>query len=116
MNVEQRIDRYFASIQTRDLEGLLALFAEDATMTLPDGRLLRGTAEIRQLFTSLFASPSVPTPRSTLIAGHKVACEIETRLPDGNIRLTANFYELDGQGQIQHLRHYMRGATGQAAR
>jgi ketosteroid isomerase-like protein len=32
-------ERYFASVRVRDIESFIALFAEEATFTTPDGRV-----------------------------------------------------------------------------
>src|SRR3974377_2000454 len=75
---EKRVDgielanRYFASIKDQDLDGLIAFFAEDATMNLPDGREFRGVAAIRAMYHSLFAAQS-PSPRPVTAVARALA-------------------------------------------
>jgi hypothetical protein len=103
-------DRYFAAMRARDVEALMALFAEDAVMVLPDGRELAGSAAIRAMYDYLVASgaPS-PTPTAAIAGTDGVAVEIEARLVDGSTRQTANFFHLDGDGLIRRLSVYGRG-------
>ena len=110
MDLKQRVDLYFANVKRRDLDGLLSLFASDATMILPDGTELTGSAAIRTLFSALFAAQTTPTPMGTIVSGDQAASEIETQLPDGRIRRTANFYQFNSEGLIKRLSHYARVA------
>jgi ketosteroid isomerase-like protein len=104
-----QVDRYFAHMRERNLDGLAKLFAENATFTLPDGRELSGVAAIQEMYTKLFAamSPS-PTQLAVIAGAHGVATEIEARLPDGTVRRTANFFHFNGQGRIERLSIYAR--------
>jgi ketosteroid isomerase-like protein len=103
------VDRYFAHMRERNLEGLAKLFAEDATFTLPDGRELSGVAAIREMYTKLFAAtPPSPMPLAVIAGPHGVATEIEARLPDGTVRRTANFFHVDSEGLIERLSVYAR--------
>jgi hypothetical protein len=103
-------ERYFASVRTRDLDGLIALYAEDACFTLPNGREFNGIDAIREMHRSVFAaSAPSPTPLSSIASASSVAVEIEAHLPDGTVRRTANFYYLNAAGRIQKLSVYMRG-------
>ena len=102
-------DRYFAHMRERDLEGVAALFAQNATFTLPDGRELSGRAAIREMYTKLFAAmPPSPTPLAVIAGAHGVAAEIEARLPDGTVRRTANFFHFNSEGLIERLSVYAR--------
>lgn len=111
MSLTQRIDQYFSSIRQRDIASLMALFAPDAVMFLPNGTELAGPEAIRGLFLRLFASQSpMPQPIVTFADRSGAASEIETQLPDGTLRRTANFYHFDSAGRIRRLSHYARGA------
>ena len=110
MDCTMLVDRYFANMRARDIEGLVSLFAGDATFTLPDGRELSGSAAIHEMYGKLFAAmaPS-PTPLAVIAAAHGVAAEIEARLANGTIRRTANFFHFNDEGLIQRLSVYARG-------
>ena len=110
MNAVNVADRYFACMRGRDLEGLVGLFSNDATFVLPDGREIPGIAAIRQTYANLFAAaaPS-PQPVAMVVGTQAIAVEIETRLADGSVRRTANFFHLDAGGLIKRLSVYARG-------
>ena len=110
MDGTELANRYFAHIRDRNLDGLIAFFAEDATMKLPDGREFCGVAAIRAMYHSLFAaqSPS-PNPVTVVAGAQQLATEIEAHLPNGTVRRTANFFLLDSQGRIKRLNIYARG-------
>jgi ketosteroid isomerase-like protein len=104
------VDRYFAHMRDRNLEGLAKLFAQDATFTLPDGRELSGVAAIHEMYSKLFAAmPPSPMPLAVIAGAHGVAAEIEARLPDGTVRRTANFFHFNSEGLIERLSVYARG-------
>lgn len=110
MNPKDVVDRYFASVRARDIDSLIALYAEDASFTLPNGKQFNGAANIRELHLSVFAAGApMPTPTHVVLGGAAAAVEIEARLPDGSIRRTANFYQFDQAGRIQRLSVYMQG-------
>lgn len=100
--------RYFAAVRACDLDGLLALFAADAVMTVPDGRTWTGIAAIRQWFTAVLAAQPKPSCLAEIAGAHGVAAEIETELGDGSTRRTANFFHLDDSGLITVLSSYAR--------
>jgi ketosteroid isomerase-like protein len=103
------VDRYFAHMRERNLEGLANLFAEVATFTLPDGRELSGVAAIREMYAKLFAaSPPSPLPLAVIAGPTGVAAEIEAHLPDGTVRRTANFFHFNGEGLIERVSVYAR--------
>jgi ketosteroid isomerase-like protein len=103
-------DRYFANVRARDIDAWLALFAEDATYVLPDGRRFCGLAAIREFQLGVFtAGAPFPTAGAKVVGETSIAVEIEARLPDGTVRQTANFFHLNAAGQIQRLSIYRRG-------
>jgi hypothetical protein len=109
LNPANIADRYFACMRGRDLAGLAALFADDAAFILPDGRELSGAAAIHGMYANLFdAQAPSPRPLATIVGANGVATEIETRLADGTVRRTANFFHLDDKGRIKRLSVYTR--------
>ena len=111
MQARNVVDRYFTCIRGHDIDGLIALYAKDATFVLPSGRELSGLAAIREMHLGVFAASAPnPSPMATVIGEHSAAVEIEARLSDGSVRRTANFYHLNSDGHIQRLSVYMRAA------
>lgn len=103
-------DRYFACIKAKDIDGLLDLYADEATFTLPNGREFQGKDAIREMHLSVFAAGApIPTTVMEVVGTDAIAVEIEARLPDGSVRRTANFYQISGDGRIARLGVYMRG-------
>jgi hypothetical protein len=102
-------DRYLKHIREQNVDGIVALFAPDATYTMPDGRRFTGADEIRGWFSKLFASLALtPQVSATIDSETASAVEIENQLPDGTKRSTANFFYLDDAGLITQLRVYQR--------
>ena len=102
--------RYFAAIRGRDVEALLALFADDAVMILPDGKELAGKDALRTMYDYVFGTDPPPPYATASVAGpDSVATEIEAILADGTPRRTANFFYLDEHGLIKRLSVYRRG-------
>ena len=103
-------DRYFTSVRACDIDGFIALFAEDATLVRPDGRELSGIAAIREMELGVFAvSPPKPSPVAIVAGENSIAVELHVRLPDGTVRRMANFFHLNAQGRIQRLSIYRQG-------
>jgi hypothetical protein len=92
-----------------DLEGMASLFAETAVVTLPDGRELAGLDAIKGMYTQIWGAAPSPSPQAFVAGPNGVAVEIETHLPDGSSRRTANFFHLDADGRIERLSIYRRG-------
>jgi len=104
------VDGYFAAIRAKDIDALMALYAEDASFTLPNGKTASGRAAIQEMHLAVFASGSpFPTPVARIAGSDGIAVEIEAALPDGSVRNTANFYRFNEGGQIHSLNVYMRG-------
>jgi uncharacterized protein (TIGR02246 family) len=103
-------DRYFASVRARDIDGFIALFAEDATFTLPDGTELSGKTAIREMELRVF-SAGAPTPSrmASVESDNAIAVEVHVRILDGTTRRMANFFQLDVEGRIKRLSVYRQG-------
>lgn len=105
----ETVEAYVAAVKARDLDAFVALFAEAATYTVPNGKTMTGPAEIREFQTMVFnAGQPSPTPLEWFVAPDGVAVEIEAKLPDGSARLTTNHYRFDADGRIASLRVFTR--------
>lgn len=110
--VDQRqlAEGYFEGMRGRDVERMVAKFAPDGVMILPDGREVVGREALRSLYTGLFAAnPPSPTPQNIVVGPDQVAVEIEARLEDGSARRTANFFRFNDRGEIERVSIYRRG-------
>ena len=104
------VDGYFAAVRARDIDALMALYAEDATFTLPNGKSFTGKDTIRGVHQSVFDSGSpFPHPGARFVGAEGIAVEIEAQLPDGSVRNTTNHYRFDETGKILSLGVYARG-------
>lgn len=111
MQPKETADRYFAAIRAKDIDALSALYAEDASFTLPNGKQFSGKAAIREMHLGVFAHGSpTPTPLAMVVGDMSIAVEIEATLPDGTARRTANFYHLDTAGKVARISVYMQGS------
>src|SRR5262249_31760706 len=61
VNPKSVAERYFAAIRSRNIEDLMALYAEDATFVLPNGKEAKGIAAIRELHQSVFNAVRGPS-------------------------------------------------------
>lgn len=105
----ETVERYIAAVKARDLDAFVALFADDATYTVPNGKTLTGSDEIRAFQSMVFdAGQPSPSPLEWFVAPDGVAVEIEAKLPDGSVRLTTNHYRFDAAGRITSLRVFAR--------
>lgn len=109
-DLRQLAEDYFVGIRSRDIEVMVAKFAPDGTMILPDGREVTGHEALRAMYGGLFAAdPPTPTPLNFIVAADQVAVEIEARLGDGSRRATANVFRFDPSGRIARVSIYRRG-------
>ena len=100
----------FAAVRARDIDALMALYAEDATFTLPNGTSFTGKDTIRGVHQRVFDSGSpFPSPGARFVGAEGIAVEIEAQLPDGSVRNTTNHYRFDETGKILSLGVYARG-------
>ena len=107
MTPNEVADRYFECIRARDVEALIALYAEDATIILPDGTEVMGAPAIRTLQEGIFARGApFPTPGHRVVGDGAVAVEIRVELAEGRTRRTANFFTVTASGRIQRLSVY----------
>lgn len=110
MTSEQVVDAYFAAMRGRDIDALKALYAQDATFILPDGREFNGLSAIAAMHEGVFAAGApVPSVGSKIIGENAAAAEVEARLPDGTSRFTTNHFYFDSAGKIARLNVYMKG-------
>lgn len=111
MSIEQVVEAYFGGMRARDIAGLTALYAQDATFILPDGREFNGVAAIGAMHEGVFAAGApVPSIEAKIVGDNSAAVEVEARLPDGTSRFTTNHFYLDAAGKIARLNVYMKGA------
>jgi ketosteroid isomerase-like protein len=101
---------YFKAMRSGDLDAVLALFDDNATVVLPDGRERAGRAALAEMYAGIFSmSRPEPSPGVITGAGDYWAVEVTTRLPDGRARNTANFFYLNDRGLIARMHSYSRG-------
>lgn len=111
MSPDQVADRYFEVVRNRDVDGLVALYADDATITLPSGAQVVGVEAIRAFQTDVYARGApFPTPGPRIVGASEIAVEIKAKIADGSVRNTANFFYLNEAGRIQRLSVYAQSA------
>jgi ketosteroid isomerase-like protein len=113
-------DTYFKAVDAMDIEGVLACFAEDATLTVQtDHVTFTGAAEIRRMFTDFFgASDSIGHEIRNLVVepgAAKVATEQRYfgELKDGskNDMHNCNFFDFNEDGKFTRVIIWMAGTN-----
>lgn len=100
---------YFTAMRAADKAAVLGLFADNAVVVLPDGNERSGKSALDEMFTGIFSqSRPNPSPGPITGAGQYWAVEVETQLPDGRKRNTANFFHLNKAGLIERMHSYSR--------
>ncbi len=92
------LSRYVVQrLNAGDVQGLVELYEPDAVLALPDGRVARGTEQIRQAYARLVASAPEFTPghqQPTLRSGDLALTSV--RLPDGGVTVEVARRQDDG--------------------
>jgi steroid delta-isomerase len=102
-------ERYVAMVNARDLEGLAALFAPDATLLHPLGRF-EGHGAIRDFYADniLVHSPQI-TAVSWVDADRACVFEMDARPPQGDtVAHAVDHVTVDRDGRIERLAIYYR--------
>ncbi|MEV0286841.1 nuclear transport factor 2 family protein [Kribbella sp. NPDC050820] len=86
-------------LNARDVDGIVALYEEDAVLALPDGSLAKGAAAIRAYFAQLQLNQLVALGKrsealmlgdlaltSTVLSPETATAEVARRQPDGSWR------------------------------
>ncbi|GGP66685.1 nuclear transport factor 2 family protein [Saccharothrix coeruleofusca] len=107
------IREHVDAFNSRDLEGLLAGFTDDAVW-ITGTSVARGRAELAELFGNAMAGllPSLVVD-NLLVVGDRAACQLTEELSDGGERLTfsiAGFYQLR-DGRIASAKIYREGSA-----
>ena len=93
-SVPEAVDRYFAALNNRDAEGLLALFTPDAVV-VDEGETWRGTSEIRTWVDKVafrFQYTAGVLGVDTVADGNYVArVRLEGNFPGGIVELNVSF-------------------------
>src|SRR6185503_4114890 len=109
--------KYIASVQARDFETVIGLFAPDAVFSTPNGPVLHGAAEIGAFYRTTVAGVTnlVVEPRAFVSSARECYFEIWTKskknadgvwVPDANgefIRGAIDHFTLDSQGRVVEL-------------
>ncbi len=104
------VDAYFAAVRAKDIDALMALYGENPTFALPNGKAFTGREAVCSVHQSVFDSGSpYPEPQARFAGPEGIAVEIEAHLPDGSVRQTTNVYRFDKTARIAQLKVYARG-------
>ncbi len=111
---------YFDAVDAMDLDGVLAHFADDATLTVQtDHVTFTGADEIRRMFADFFgASATIHHEIRNIVveeAAGKVATEqgYSGELKDGsrNDMHNCNFFDFDADGKFKRVIIWMAGTN-----
>jgi steroid Delta-isomerase len=112
-NAEHLVEQYLTRHASTDLEGVLALFAEDPWIEDPVGDpVLRGRAAIRGFYSDVHARQGrlvFERIGRALVRGDEIAVHVRARLerdPAGPGTDVIYTLRIDGEGRIRGLRAY----------
>lgn len=110
MKTESMARSYYRYINGKDVEGLLALFADDVKFFLPDGKTVTGKDALRSMYQRIFSlGGPQPQPVSMMANEHSAAAEVEVTLADGTVRHMASFFQTDDREHFCSVTVYQRG-------
>jgi hypothetical protein len=93
-------------MQTSDVDGVEALFADDAVWCGGD-LTVRGRQAIREYYeTSAMPARLDPRPLEPIESGDRCAIEVMVRLPDGGVIRALDVFTLDDAGLVTTMRVY----------
>ena len=85
--LQAKVQEFEAALRARDLERVMALYADDAVFMPPNSPALSGSAAIRQFWTGLLAAPNV---EADLIIEDIETCG-DLAIERGRLEITAPF-------------------------
>ena len=110
--IRSTADSYLAALTSGDLEAVLDLYAEDATVEDPvgNGTVHRGKAAIREFYTNVVAMKIDGEVLEARVCGDDLLFNFEiTTHFDENYSATINVWDLmthDEQGKVTSMRAY----------
>ena len=110
--IRSTADTYVSSLIAGDLEGVMGLYAEDATVEDPvgGGTIHDGAAAIREFYASVVALKIDAKVLETRVCGNDLLFNFEiTTHFDGGTKATINVWDLmthDDQGKVVAMRAY----------
>ena len=113
-------DTYFKAVDAMDIEGVMACFADDATLTVQTDQVtFTGAAEIRRMFTDFFAASVSIGHEIRNIVVEPSAAKVATEqgyfgeLADGskNDMHNCNFFDFDADGKFTRVIIWMAGTN-----
>jgi ketosteroid isomerase-like protein len=109
---------YFDAVDAKDVDGVLAHFADDATLTVQtDNVTFDGAAEIRRMFTDFFGASKTIRHEIRNLVVEEAAGKVSTEqgyigeLHDGtkNDMHNCNFFDFDADGKFKRVIIWMAG-------
>ena len=109
-NIPELLQRYADYISAGDKEGILSLYAPDATIEIPVGAPVhRGIGAIRKFYTENELAQEVRIVGACCVAGREAAVPMRARIArDGQVLEldVIDVVEVDDQGRLKRLRAF----------
>lgn len=108
------IDAYLTALTTRDLDAILAIYAEDATVEDPVGATpLQGQAALRAFYERALAMTLRPERTGSVkVAGREAAFAFTLRMPDQGRQLDIiEVMRFDDAGKVTSMRAFWGGGN-----
>lgn len=98
---------YFRCMRESDADSMEHLFALDAVLSLFNGTLRRGRADIRDFYENTGMRPGLrPHPQEPIEDGNRCAVEIVVGQQDGSYARVVDIFTVNDDGRVSSLRIY----------
>jgi hypothetical protein len=105
------VDAFGSACNAHDLDGAIALCAEDVifeSTSPPDGERVVGHLDLRQVWTPIFANPASHVEvEETIVSGDRVVQRVRYSWGDGHVRAVDLYRVRDGR--ISEKFSYVKG-------
>jgi hypothetical protein len=98
---------YFRCMLESDVAGMERLFAADAVLSVFNGTIKRGRADIRDFYDGTGMRRGIhPNPQHPIEEGNRCVVEIVVGMNDGSYGRVVDIFTVDDDGHVTSLRVY----------
>jgi steroid delta-isomerase len=109
-NINETLSRYAACVTAKDIEGIIGLYADDASIEIPvGGPVHRGIAAIRAFYTNNELAHSLEIAGRACVAGREAAVPMRARISRDGKMFELDVIDVaavDAQGRLTQLRAF----------
>ncbi len=106
-DVAEVLSRYVAYVSAGDVDGIVSLYARDATIEIPvGGRVQRGIDAIRAFYAENELAQKLEITGPSCIAGNEGAVNMKARIAQDGQLLVIDVAAIDDEGRLTRLRAF----------